>query len=424
MLYFSRGSASDHLDARVLEDGLAAALEQLGPRHRVLVVPPDSTRLHSLAGDLTRYAWRYYGDRLTDVLPALGTHTPMSDKQISHMFGNVPKSLFRVHDWRNGIKTLGTVPRELVHEVSEGKVDFDWPAQVANLIAEGGHDLILSIGQVVPHEVIGMASYNKNIFVGTGGPIGIHRSHYLGAVYGMERIMGRANTPVRSVLDYASEHFASDLPVVYVHTVVEQNQAGEIEARGLFIGDDRQCFEQAADLSLQVNFEMLEQPLEKVVVYLDPAEYKSTWLGNKSIYRTRMAMADGGELIVLAPGVKEFGEDSEIDRLIRRYGYLSTPEVLKAVDEDELLRGNLGAAAHLIHGSSEGRFRITYCPGHLTRQEIEDANFQYAELDEMMQRYSPDNLSDGMNTLPDGEKVFFISNPALGLWAHRGRFED
>lgn len=424
MLYFSRGSVSDHLDASALEEGLSAALDQLGPRKRVIAVPPDATRLHSFAGDLTRYAWKYYGDRLTDVLPALGTHTPMSDAQISHMFGDVPSSLFRVHDWRSGITTLGTVPRTFVQEVSEGKVDFDWPAQVANLMAEGGHDLILSVGQVVPHEVIGMANYNKNIFVGTGGPLGIHRSHYLGAVYGMERIMGRADSPVRSVLDYASDHFAKDLPIVYVQTVVAKNPAGELEVKGLYIGDDRECFEQAAELSLQVNFEMLDKPLDKVVVYLDPSEFKSTWLGNKSIYRTRMALADEAELIVLAPGVKEFGEDKEIDRLIRKFGYVKTPEVLKAVDEDESLQGNLSAAAHLIHGSSEGRFRITYCPGHLTREEIERANYEYADLDEMMKEYSPERLTDGMNTMPDGEEVFYISNPALGLWAYRGRFES
>ncbi len=125
------------------------------------------------------------------------------------------------------------------------------------------------------------------------------------------------------------EHFASDLPIVYVHTVVGRNADGKLEVRGLFVGDDRECFERAAELSLKVNFRMLDQPLKKVVVYLDPAEFKSTWLGNKSVYRTRMAIADGGELIVLAPGVREFGEDAEIDRLIRKYGYVGTPAVMQ-----------------------------------------------------------------------------------------------
>ena len=423
MLYFSRGSATGALDAGTLEEALVSALDQLGPRHKVLALPPDQTRLHSQAGPLTRFAWQYYGENLTDILPAIGTHSPMTGAQIEGMFGSVPLSLFRQHDWRNGIETLGNVPAEFLRQVSEGKVDYEWPAQVATLLAEGGHDLVLSIGQVVPHEVVGMANYNKNIFVGTGGPEGIHKSHFLGAVYGMERMMGRADTPVRKVLDYASEHFASHLPIVYVLTVVAPGASGGLEVKGLFVGDDRECFEQAAELSLEVNFQMLDEPLKKVVVYLDPAEFKSTWLGNKSIYRTRMAIADGGELVVLGPGVREFGEDAEIDRLIRKHGYRTTPEVLQAVEADEDLRQNLSAAAHLIHGSSENRFRVTYCPGHLTREEVEGVNFAYGRLDEMSARYSPDELRDGMNTLPDGEEVFYISNPALGLWAYRGRFE-
>jgi hypothetical protein len=160
-----------------------------------------------------------------------------------------------------------------------------------------------------------------------------------------------------------------------------------------------------------------------VVVYLDPAEFKSTWLGNKAIYRTRMAMADGGDLIILAPGLKEFGEDREIDRLIRKYGYRGTPATLAAVKANVELQKNLSAAAHLIHGSSEGRFNITYCPGRLTRQEIEGAGFRYADLKEMTRRYDPARLKDGWNTLDDGGQIFYISNPALGLWAHRGRFE-
>jgi nickel-dependent lactate racemase len=346
----------------------------------------------------------------------------MTPVQIAEMYAGVPPALFRVHNWRSGVTTVGEVPAAFVREVSGGVVDFSWPAQVANLIWSGQHDLILSVGQVVPHEVIGMANYNKNIFVGTGGVDGINKSHFVGAAYGMERMMGRADTPVRRILNYAAEHFTRHLPLVYIHTVVARDAAGQLRIRGLYVGDDATVFDQAAALSLQVNFEMLEAPLSKVVVYLDPAEFKSTWLGNKSIYRTRMAIADGGELIVLAPGLREFGEDAQIDRLIRQYGYVGTPRVLEALRANPDLRENLSAAAHLIHGSSEGRFRVTYCPGHLTRAEIERVHFGYADLGPMLQRYDPSRLRDGWNTLPDGERVFFISNPALGLWAYRGRF--
>jgi nickel-dependent lactate racemase len=422
MLYFARGSATDRLTAEDLRAGVRAALDRLGPRRRVLAVPPDFTRFHSQAGPLTCLVHEYYGDRLTDVLPALGTHSPMTPEQLHEMFPTVPADRFRVHNWRTGINTVGTVPAEFVRTVSEGAVEFPWPAQVANLIAEGGHDLILSIGQVVPHEVIGMANYNKNIFVGTGGVEGINKSHFVGAAYGMERMMGHADTPVRRILNYAGEHFTKHLPIVYVHTVVARGASGALEVRGLFIGDDAEVFNRAAALSLEVNFEMLEAPLEKVVVHLDPAEFKSTWLGNKAVYRTRMAMADGGELVILAPGLREFGEDHEIDRLIRKYGYRGTPSTLAATRANPELQQNLSAAAHLIHGSSEGRFGITYCPGHLSRAEIEGVGFKWADLAETTRRYDPARLRDGWNTLPDGERIFYISNPALGLWAYRGRF--
>jgi len=427
MIYYETGSATQELSADDLKKGLYEALDKIGKKHKVLAIPPDYTRLPSRAGELTELAWKYYGDALTDVLPALGTHTPMTSRQISHMFGSMPASLIREHDWRNDVVTVGTVPSAFVKEVSGGAVDFPWPAQVNKLLLEGHFDLILSIGQVVPHEVVGMANYNKNIFVGTGGVEGINKSHFIGAAYGMERMMGHADTPVRRIFNYASDNFTNHLPFVYVQTVVGLDKTdGKVKTRGLFVGNDLEVFEKAAKLALEVNFDMLDKPLKKVVVYLDPTEFKSTWLGNKSIYRTRMAIDDNGELIVLAPALKEFGEDKEIDRLIRKYGYFGTPATLKACEENEELRNNLSAAAHLIHGSSEGRFSITYCPGkdpeNLSKAEIERVGFKYADIDEITARYNPSALRDGFNVLPDGEEIYYISNPALGLWAFKDRF--
>jgi nickel-dependent lactate racemase len=419
-LFCATGGVATDISPQELQPLLADALAKLGPRNRVLAVPPDQSREHSRAGELTNYAWQYYGERLKAVLPALGTHTAMRPDQITHMFGDVPQSLFHVHNWRTDVETLGEVPAEFIREQSEGKLSYAWPAQVNRLISRGDFDLILSIGQVVPHEVIGMANYTKNILVGTGGREGINRSHYLGAVFGMERIMGRAENPVRSVLNYASDHFLRHLPIVYVLTVVARRADGGLALRGLFIGDDAECFHLAAELSLNVNFEILDEPVTKAVVYLDPHEFHSTWLGNKAVYRTRMALADGADLIILAPGVKEFGEDKTIDALIRKYGYRGTPATLAAVDANADLASDLSAAAHLIHASSEGRFNITWCPGHLTREEVEGVGFSYADLNTMLQRYSPEKLTHGYNHI-DGEDVFFIANPGLGLWAHRNR---
>jgi nickel-dependent lactate racemase len=420
-LYYAVGSADTDLTPQQLNDFLVEGLAKLGTRNKVLAVPPDQTRAHSRAGDLTRYAWKHYGDRMKAVLPALGTHAPMNPERVAAMFGEMPFDLFKVHNWRTDIETVGEVPAEFIREQSEGKLSYAWPAQVNKLISQGGFDLILSIGQVVPHEVIGMANYNKNILVGTGGRDGINRSHYLGAVYGMERIMGRAANPVRNVLNYAADQFLKHLPIVYVQTVVSRRADGGLAVRGLYIGDDIECFNKAAELSLQVNFEMLDKPIKKAVVYLDPEEFHSTWLGNKAIYRTRMALADGAELIVLAPAVKEFGEDKTIDALIRKYGYFGTPATLKAVEANADLANDLSAAAHLIHGSSEGRFKITWCPGHLSKEEVEGVGFSYGDLSAMLKRYDPSKLGLGVNQV-DGEEIFFISNPGLGLWAHRSRF--
>jgi nickel-dependent lactate racemase len=422
MMLFARGSVTDSITPVELDQAVRSALAALGSRQRVFALPPDGTRSHSMAGPITDTIFDHYGSALQAVMPALGTHAPMSDAELGRMFRRVPRELIRVHDFRRDVVTLGTLEAELIHELSDGVVSYPWPAQVNRLLVEGAFDLILSIGQVVPHEVAGMANHAKNVFVGTGGAEGINKSHFLGAVYGMERIMGRAENPVRRVLDLASERFASALPIVYVLTVVGPDGRGGLALRGLFIGSGRECFERAAALALEVNFTMLDAPLEKVVVYLDPDEYKSTWLGNKSIYRTRMAIADQGELIVLGPGVRTFGEDGAIDALIRKYGYSGTPSVLAAVDRHDDLKANLSAAAHLIHGSSEGRFRVTYCPGGLSRAETESAGFSYASLEDALRVYDPGKLCDGENELGNGERVFYIGNPALGLWAFRDRF--
>lgn len=431
MEYFAEGSTTSAIDEARAGKLLDGMLEQLGPLRRVLILPPDYTRAHSWAGELTVMLYeRLEGRAHVEIMPALGTHVPMSSAELDAMFPGIPHSAFRVHDWRRDLVRLGEVPGEFIREVSEGKLDYAIACEVNRLLVEGKWDRIISVGQLVPHEVAGIANQNKNVFVGTGGADTINKTHFLGAVYGMERMMGRADTPVRRVLDYMTEHFARGLPISYVLTVRARDasrgrdEMGRLVTRGLYAGDDAACFERGAALCRRVNVDLLDEPIEKAVVYLDPAEFRSTWLGNKAIYRTRMAMADGGELVILAPGVREFGEDAEIDRLIRAYGYRGTPHTLEMVKAHDELRNNLSAAAHLIHGSSEGRFTITYCPGRLTRDEIERVGFRYADLDAMVKRYDPRRLKDGYNVLPDGEKVFFVSNPGLGLWALRSQFEE
>lgn len=388
---------------------------------KVLLIVPDFTRYHSNAGRLANLYYHALGSAVeVKCLVALGTHVPMTPEECEMMYGDIPYGCFVMHDWRNDVIKLGEVPGSFVSKVSDGLVSTPIDVEV-NRHLFSGYDLILSIGQVVPHEVVGMANHTKNIFVGCGGASMINSSHMLGAYVGMETIMGKDHSAVRQVFDYAAEKFLSTLPIGYVLTVTTA-PGGNIHTHGIYIGHGRQWFEQAVAKAQSTNL-TFTPPLQKVVVYLDPGEFKSTWLGNKSIYRTRMTIADGGELIILAPGVTRFGEDDAIDGLIRKYGYCGREKIIALCAEKEDLRSNLSAAAHLIHGSSDGRFKITYCTEHLHKEDIEGVGFQYAPFKDAAMKYNPSALKEGYNTLADGSEIYYISNPALGLWADKSKFE-
>lgn len=396
--------------------------DEIGKVKKVLILPPDYTRFHSNAGRITVHLYEMFKDTAeVDIMPALGTHVPVSEDEWNKMFAGIPYEKMIVHSWRDDVTKVGTVPGEYVSQVSEGLVTDPIDVEVNRRLLDKSYDRIISVGQVVPHEVVGMANRNKNIFVGCGGSNMINSSHMLGAFYGLERVMGKDHTPVRNVFDYAEEHFLMDIPLTYILTVTDA-PGGVIREHGLFIGRERKYFEQAVELAQKKNLNLVDKTFKKVVVLLDEVEFKSTWLGNKSVYRTRMAIADGGELIVLAPGVNKFGEDKGIDALIRKYGYCGRENVLKLVKEKEDLRANLSAAAHLIHGSGDGRFSITYCTQYLTKEEVEGVCYGYIPYKEAVKKYDPAKLKDGWNTLEDGEEIYYVSNPALGLWADRKKF--
>ena len=428
--YTARGGTDTVITSDEKRALLHEALLKLGgiPK-KILVIPPDITRLHSNAGELTQILyelWDTANGTTFDILPAIGTHAPMTEPQIAEMYGDLPKATYHIHNWRTGLYHFGEVPSEFVQEVSGGKLDYSIPVAVNRRLVEAEYELIISVGQVIPHEVIGIANGFKNILVGAGGVEMINKSHFLGAVDGMERLMGRTDTSVRRVLNYAHTNYLKQLGILYVMSVMDADATGARVMRGLYVGDDAQTFETAAELSRAVNMTFLDDPLARVVVYLDPREFRSTWLGNKAIYRTRMAMADDGELIIIAPGLREFGEDAEIDRLIRKYGYRGTPATLNAVAENPELQENLSAAAHLIHGSTEGRFKVTYATEHLTQTEIESVGYQWSPLNEVLPKYNPETLVDGFNddSTPNANRFFYISEPGQGLWALRSQFSD
>ena len=408
------------------EEIKAALLQSLEGRtlRNVLILPPDFTRFHSNAGFITNVYYHALTDIgvNVDIMPALGTHVAVTKQQWDAMFGDIPYEKMLVHDWRNDVVKLGEVPAEFLEEITENLWHDSVSVEVNKRVMDEKYDLIISPGQVVPHEVIGMSNHAKNLFVGVGGSDMINKSHMVGAVYGMERMMGKDYTPVRKLFDYGMEHFLNGRPILFVLTVTTA-PGGKIRTHGLFIGEGRNCLTEAVKLAQEKNIDFVEHGLKKCVVYLDPSEFKSTWLGNKAVYRTRMAMADGGELIILAPGVERFGEDLQVDGLIRKYGYKGRLHTLEEFNkpENEDLRANMGAAAHLIHGSSDGRFSITYAVKEISQEEIAGVGFIPASYDELAKKYDPHALSFGYNTV-DGEEVYFIPNPALGLWINKEKF--
>lgn len=412
------------LSAEEIRTALLASLEGRSLK-RVLIIPPDFTRFHSNAGYITNV----YYHALTgqgcevDILPALGTHVPVTRQEAAVMYGDIPYEKFIPHNWRTDVMKIGEVPASYLEEITEGLWHDPVDVEINRLVMDEKYDLILSVGQVVPHEVIGMANHAKNLFVGVGGSDMINKSHMVGAVYGMERMMGKDHTPVRRIFDYGMEHFLAQRPILFVLTVCTAPD-GETRTHGLFIGESRRTLEAAIALAQKTNIDFVDTGVRKCVVYLDPEEFKSTWLGNKSIYRTRMAIADGGELIVLAPGVERFGEDPQVDALIRKYGYCGRLNILAQFEkpENQDLRDNMGAAAHLIHGSPDGRFTVTYAVKNISTAEVEGVGFQAADYEETVKRYDPKTLQYGYNTLPDGEEIYYIPNPALGLWINREKF--
>ena len=422
--YYANSPAG--MSAEETKEALLASLEGR-TLNKVLIIPPDFTRFHSNAGYITNVYYHALTERgcEVDILPALGTHVPVTAEEVTAMFGDIPFGKFIPHNWREDVMKLGEVPADFITEITEGLWKDPVDVEINRMVMDPSYDLILSIGQVVPHEVIGMANQAKNLFVGVGGSDMINKSHMIGAVYGMERMMGKDHTPVRRIFDYGMEHYLNERPIVFVLTVCTA-PGGVIHQHGLFIGDTRKALEAAIELAQEKNIDFVETGIKKCVVYLDPSEFKSTWLGNKSVYRTRMAIADGGELLVLAPGIERFGEDLQVDKLIRKYGYKGRLNTLEQFEkpENQDLRDNMGAAAHLIHGSSDDRFAITYAvkPENITREEIEGVGFGYADYDEMAARYNPQTLEYGYNTMPDGEEIYFIPNPALGLWINKEKF--
>ncbi|MEE6282081.1 lactate racemase domain-containing protein [Georgenia sunbinii] len=407
---------------------LDEAKERLGiaEYRRVLLLPPDLTRAHSGTGWMTEYLYNTLDAAGVEVhvIPTLGQHVPHTRADNEWMFGSIPEERIHAHDWKDGVTNVGTVPAEFVREQTGGAVDWEMPVDLNTMLVTEQWDLIINVGHVVPHEVLGFANHNKNYFIGLGGKRLLGASHMASAVYGIENNLGNLLTPVRACFNYAEDHFLGHLPDVYLQVVMDYDDDGKLAHTGVYVGDDLETYFDAARASREQNFTEFDEPVKKMVAVMQADEFRATWVANKAVYRTRMAIADGGELLVIAPGVERFGEQQEVDDLIRKYGYISQAEALRLFQTEADMQDIPHGTAHLPHGSAEGRFTITYAPGHLSREDIESVGYQYMDVDEALRRYDPAVMKDGWNTMPDGEEVFYISTPSAGLWSTKEKLDQ
>jgi len=393
---------------------------------RVLLLPPDLTRAHSGVGRITEQIYRELdaAGAHVEVIPTLGQHVPHTEAENKWMFGSIPEERIFAHDWRNGVTHVANIPAKLVKETTGGVADWDIPVDLNSKLVDEQWDLIINLGHVVPHEVLGFANHNKNYYIGLGGKDTICASHIAAAVYGIENNLGCLVTPLRACYNWSEDEHLGRFPDVYLQIVMQRDENNKLVTSGIFVGDDLETYLAAARQSREQNITLFDKPIKKVVAVMQADEFRATWVANKAVYRTRMAIADGGELLIIAPGVERFGEQPEVDALIRKYGYKGTPNTLTLYKTEADMQAIPHGVAHLIHGSSEGRFDITYAPGHLTKEEIEQVGYSYADCAEMQKRYDPAIMKEGWNTMPDGEEVFYISTPSAGLWATKEKLDN
>jgi nickel-dependent lactate racemase len=320
---------------------------------KVLAVIPDHTRsgpLHMVIGPL--YDLLATGPGRFDALVALGTHPPMSEEAIDRRLGLRPGEravrypLLRVfnHRWQNpdALRTAGTIPAERIAELSHGMMNAPVVITVNRLAFE--YDTLLIVGPVFPHEVVGFSGGNKYLFPGIAGREIIDLFHWLGALITSPVIIGTKHTPVRAVVDAA----AALLPVrrLCLAMVVDGHSLA-----GLHAGTPEEAWSAAADQSARVHIRLHGHPYRSVLSSA-PAMYDDLWVGAKAAYKLEPVVAEGGELIVHAPHIREISVTH--GAMIERIGYHVRDYFLAQMDRFRDVPG--GVLAHSTHVKGVGTY--------------------------------------------------------------------
>ncbi len=413
---------------RIIKVAIKQFLDNLDPpKNRILIIAPNFTLINSVGGEITQILYSFLKDNsIIDIIPASGMHQPLSKENRIKNYGKIPEQVFKIHNWRDSVKNIGQISSEDIKELSNDVLDYTIDVDINQNLLNKEYDHIISIGQVYPHETAGFSNGVKNILYGLGGSDFINKTHFLSAVVGIDNIIGQTQNPIQNLFKYASDSFLKErVKIHYISYVISTNINAESFLQGLFFGDAEnysRIFSKASKLSYNNNINVISDPLKNILVFLDPQNYSSTWRGNEAIYRTRRALENNGNLVIIAPGLTNFIEDPTLDDLIRKFGYLGKEAILEKVNKSKLLQENLSLAAHLIQGSSENKFKITYCTKNLSENDFRTVNYNWMNLEGAIKYYQIKKLKRGLNILPDGNEIFYITNPSINLWIARKKF--
>jgi nickel-dependent lactate racemase len=314
-----KGLVEGYLSAEEIGQVAAAGLARIDvDGRRVLVLIPDGTRTMPMPV-MFDILERELGPRVAalDYLVALGTHSPMDDAQLSTLVGREVsggraggRRIFN-HRWDDPATfvELGTIPATVVEEVTGGRLSRTVPVALNRLATE--YDHVLICGPVFPHEVVGFSGGTKYLFPGIAAPDIIHFTHWLGALITSSEVIGTIDTPVRAIIDRAAAMLKTPLSLLAL-VVTHEGTAG------VFCGDPHEAWRDAAMLSQRRHVRFVAQPFDSVLAVM-PAMYDDLWTGAKGAYKTEPVVADGGEVIIYAPHIREVSYVH--GELIDRIGY-------------------------------------------------------------------------------------------------------
>ncbi len=338
---------------------------------RVLVIIPDGTRSAPIPL-MFRLLYGVLGEQVArlDYLIALGTHQPMSEAAITKLVGagpaeraaHYPKSEVYNHRWDDpmNFQTVGVISSAAMQELTDGLVARETPIALNRMIHD--YDALLIVGPVFPHEVAGFSGGAKYLFPGIAGREIIDSTHWLGALATSYETIGVKDTAVRRVLHYGARFVADKKPVVCLKLVMQKSSL-----HGLFIGDFVTAWEAAADLSAKLNIIYKPQSF-KSVLSLPSVQYDDLWTAAKAMYKTEPVVADGGEVIIYAPHLKDVSvtHGAEIERVgyhVRDY-FLGQWEAFKDLSWTVLAHStHVRGAGTFEAGTEKPRIAVTLATG-------------------------------------------------------------